>query len=138
MSKKDREVKMCIIMRKDLKKNGRGKEIAQGGHSVADFVLKQITGLKNTVTVTPEQLQWILGNHKKVTLQTDNEKSMIDIYQAALAKGLTAKLVIDAGLTDAGSGKGNQTKTCISIGPNYSDIIDDITGPIGSHPCKLY
>ncbi len=40
-------------------------------------------------------------------------------------KGLVCSLIIDAGLTEFG---GVPTRTCIAIGPNWSDEIDEITG----------
>jgi PTH2 family peptidyl-tRNA hydrolase len=137
MSKKNREVKQVIIIRRGLN-NGRGKEIAQGSHSSMDFITKQIDGLQSKVTITKEQLQWLQTGTKKVTLQVPDEKTLMKVFQAAKQAGLVTKLVIDAGLTNAGSGKGNPTKTCISIGPNYSDEIDRITGRGGSQECKLY
>ena len=132
-----RPVKQVIVMRRGLN-NGRGKEIVQGSHSVGDFIFKQITGTKSTVKITSEELQWIQTGTKKVCTQVPGEKELLEVYEAAKKAGLTVKLVIDAGLTNAGSGKGNPTKTCISIGPNYEDEIDKITGKGGSHPLKLY
>ena len=47
------------------------------------------------------------------------------IFQAAKEKKLEVHLVTDAGLTEF---NGVPTKTCIAIGPNYSEKIDEVTG----------
>lgn len=133
----ERYAKQVIVIRKDLNMR-RGKEIAQGSHASMKFMAEQLHDGNDTVKLTTEARAWIDGQFTKVCLKVESEKELLEVFQAALSAGLTAKIIVDAGKTDAGSGKGNPTKTCIAIGPNWADEIDKVTGPKGSHSCKLY
>jgi len=128
-----KQIKQIIIIRKDLKMR-RGKEIAQGAHASQAFLYEYYrTGRQDKLTDW-----WMEQGQTKICLRVESEKELLEVYQAALDAGLKSHIITDAGRTDAGSGKGNPTKTCIAIGPNYADEIDEITGPEGSYPCKLY
>jgi PTH2 family peptidyl-tRNA hydrolase len=120
------EVKQVIVIRKDLKMR-RGKEIAQGSHaSIKWLAEKAVKGSKFTV----DEKAWLEGSFTKICLQVNSEEELLDVYQRALAAGLTAKLITDAGRTEF---DGVPTRTCIAIGPNKAQEIDKITGNL-----KLY
>jgi PTH2 family peptidyl-tRNA hydrolase len=116
------DIKQVIVMRKDLKMR-RGKEIAQGSHACMIFLLKNRK-------LTPVEEKWVKGNFKKVCLQIDSEERLVEIHKKALELGLESNLVIDSGVTEF---NGVPTKTCLAIGPDYSDKIDVLTGTL-----KLY
>lgn len=119
-------VKQVIIIRKDLKMR-RGKEIAQGSHASMAWLTQRALSRSK---FTPEEKVWLEGSFTKVCLQVNSEEELIDIYNKAMAAGLTAKLITDAGKTEF---DGVPTKTAVGIGPNSSDEIDKITGDL-----KLY
>lgn len=128
-----KEVKQVIIIRKDLKMR-RGKEITQGSHASGNYVQQlYLSGKKDPIVD-----EWLSQGQKKITMVVNSEKELFEVYQAAIKTGLNACIITDAGHTDAGSGKGVQTKTAISIGPDYVENIDKITGKDGSHPGTLY
>lgn len=54
----------------------------------------------------------------------NSEAELLEIVQAANDAGLYNALITDSGLTEFG---GVPTKTCIAIGPAYSDRIDPVT-----------
>lgn len=125
-----RPVKQVICIRKDLKLR-RGKEVAQGSHASMSFMAKQLRGKKtNEIKLSEEARQWMNEGFTKVCLQIESEEQLLEIYKKALDAGLEAHLITDAGKTEF---HGIPTKTCIAIGPNYSDEIDKITGDL-----KLY
>lgn len=129
--KKEKDVKMVIVMRKDLKntkgdKIRTGKIIAQACHSVLGFVWDNLKGKKINFELSDEQFQWVITGQTKITVAAKDEKELITIFQTAKDVGLTVELITDAGRTEFGG----PTKTCICIGPNFSDDIDKITGAL--------
>lgn len=127
----DKDVKMVIVMRKDLKttkgeKVRTGKLIAQGAHSILGFIWDNLKGRKISFELSDVQYKWVQTGQTKITLAAKNEQELLEIYQTAKTAGLDATLITDAGRTEFGE----PTKTCISIGPDYSDKIDKITGEL--------
>ncbi len=119
-------VKQVIIMRKDLKMR-RGKEIAQGSHSVLAFLTNRLysdNGVVFACTLSPAEQEWIDGQFTKITLQVNSEAELMDVYEKAKAAGLETNLITDAGKTEFA---GIPTRTCLAIGPDYSEKIDPIT-----------
>jgi PTH2 family peptidyl-tRNA hydrolase len=49
------------------------------------------------------------------------------IYEKALAAGLLAAMIVDAGLTEFG---GVPTRTCCAIGPDWAEAVDAVTGEL--------
>jgi PTH2 family peptidyl-tRNA hydrolase len=130
--KKDKEVKMVIIIRSDLKntkgeKVRSGKIIAQACHSVLGFMWNNLKGKKVNFELSDEQMKWVQTGQTKIALKAKDEKELVAIYQAAKDIGLSAELITDAGRTEFGE----STKTCCSIGPAYSEEVDKITGHLG-------
>jgi PTH2 family peptidyl-tRNA hydrolase len=132
--------KMVILMRKDLKMR-RGKELSQGAHSALYFLTDRIKAkldptLDNTksqevsITLSPEEIGWILGLNKKITLQVNSEDELKHYHEMALEAGLESHLVIDAGITEF---KNVPTLTCLAIGPDTEERIDPLTSKL-----KLY
>src|ERR1035441_1123510 len=122
--------KQVIVIRKDLNLR-RGKEIAQGSHASMAFITRRFAlsemwehGPVFEVALTFVERDWLDNSFRKICVQVQSEEELMDIYNKALAAGLTAHLVEDSGLTEFHNVK---TKTCIAIGPDYDEKIDPIT-----------
>ena len=125
----ERYTKQVIVMRKDLKMR-RGKEIAQGSHASMAFLTRQLPSGTDTVQLSDEAREWMDKHFTKVCLQAESEAELMDIYEKAKEKGLEVHLITDSGRTEF---NGVPTKTCLAIGPNYADRIDEVTSHL-----KLY
>lgn len=123
----DDNIKQVIIIRRDLKMR-RGKEIAQGAHASQAFLIDIITNPLRRLT--EEHIRWLNGTRTKICLQIESEKELLKLYNAAIKNSLECHLIEDLGLTEF---NGIATKTCLAIGPNYSEKIDAITSHL-----KLY
>lgn len=122
--------KQVIVMRKDLNMR-KGKMISQGSHASLK-ALFDVMGENDEenffcLNYTPKSAlrNWIQGRFTKVCLYVESEKELDELYDKANKKGLMCSMIVDAGLTEF---NGVPTKTCIAIGPNWSDEIDEITG----------
>ena len=83
--------------------------------------------IQRTIILTQEQQEWFSGLFTKISLVVDGEKELEELHAKALAMGLTAHKVVDAGLTEF---HGVPTLTCIAIGPHDKDRIDPLTGEL--------
>jgi PTH2 family peptidyl-tRNA hydrolase len=144
------EVKQVLVIRRDLGMR-RGKEIAQGSHAAAAFLIHRVlwaasgsSQTKGTIwdalRINPEQRVWMeSGMTTKVVLQAKDEEELLEVERLCKQAGLEVFLIQDAGLTATGEGmKGIPTYTALGIGPTQAEAIDRITGPQGIHPLKLY
>lgn len=129
--KKNKETKMVIVVRGDLKtvkgdKPRTGKLIAQGGHSVLGFVWDNVKGKRVCFDLSDAQYDWYKSGQTKIALKAKDEAQLLEVFQNAKNAGISAELIIDAGRTEFGE----PTKTCVAIGPDYSERIDKITGDL--------
>lgn len=121
------EVKMVIVVRKDLKM-GKGKIAAQVSHACMKVFFDKLKTGKNDsfeLPVLPYFKEYIQGSFKKVVVHVASEKELLDIYQTALKKKIYTSLIIDSGKTEF---HGVPTKTCCCIGPWNEKEINEITG----------
>jgi peptidyl-tRNA hydrolase, PTH2 family len=123
------EVKQVIVINKGLKMR-RGKEIAQGAHASMAWLTTRIRKHPWRRRFSAAEKAWMQGSFRKVTLQTDSADHLQQLYQRAVAAGLEAHLITDAGLTEF---HGMPETTALGIGPDYDERIDRITGKL-----KLY
>ena len=79
-------------------------------------------------------------NHDKTRRGLDHDHPSVDQLRmrsagvvAALAAGLPTYTIEDAGRTEVEPG----TRTVTAIGPAPKALLDAITGPKGSHACRL-
>lgn len=132
--------KQVIVIRKDLKMR-RGKECAQAAHASMMWLIKRLGASKNErgyeiyrdinkTDFTLAELHWMATSFKKVCVQVDSIEELMKVYEKAEEAGLLAYLITDAGHTEFG---GKPTVTCLAIGPNPTQLIDEITGDL-----KLY
>jgi peptidyl-tRNA hydrolase len=127
------EVKQVLVWRADLNTKysvSKGKLIAQMSHASLGAILayghkthEDETGAVYELKVPKAVAQWIDTSFAKVALKAENEDALIALQQKAQAAGLNAKLIVDNGTTVFG----RPTITCLAIGPDYSDKIDEIT-----------
>lgn len=112
--------KQIIIIRRDLKMR-RGKEIAQGCHASMKF-LQEIAF--NGEAVTPDVKEWFDNGTKKVCVTVESLEDLVWLHEKARLLGLRSHLITDEGLTEF---NGVHTITCLAIGPNFSDAVDEVT-----------
>lgn len=126
------DVKQVIVIRRDLKMR-RGKEIAQGAHASSAWIVSMLADAVDrvsgtaTVTIDPVALVWMTSSWRKVTLQVTTEQELVDLHEAALARGLRSHLIHDSGRTEFG---GVPTITALAIGPDHAALIDEVTGEL--------
>jgi len=110
------EMKLVILVRQDLKLP-KGKLAAQAAHAAVESTLK--SGKLKVVA-------WRAQGQKKIVLKVKDEKELLKYMQLAKDDGLKTALITDAGKTVIAPG----TKTCVGIGPDNENSIDNITGEL--------
>lgn len=127
------DVKQVIIIRDDLGMR-RGKQIAQGAHASIAFMTNRLASdpakildleVLASASFSPAEWQWIEGNFRKICVRVHSEQELLDIFNEARIRGLTAEIIEDSGLTEFG---GVATYTAAAIGPDYDERIDPVTG----------
>jgi PTH2 family peptidyl-tRNA hydrolase len=126
-------IKQVIVMRTtyDGKKLRRGKEIAQAAHASLAFLTKRLNKISNNtfqIELSDNEQEWVKGIFTKVCLKVETEEQLLEIEKKAKEKGLECHLVTDRGLTEF---HGVPTNTCLAIGPDIAEKIDEITGNLG-------
>ena len=125
-----------IVMRKDLNMR-KGKMVAQGAHASVNAILngKEVvtdvgrgtTEIRLNITEGTPLREWIDGRYTKICVSVNSEEELDKVKAACDEAGIPNALVIDAGLTEF---HGIPTKTCLGIGPWYTEEIDKITGTL--------
>ncbi len=127
------EAKQVIVWRADLKVR-KGKCMAQAAHASLGAILSISERKDGKILIDTNKnnylKSWLESRFTKITLQCENEKELIELYNKAKNAGLICSLITDSGLTEF---NGVPTKTCIAIGPDDPKEIDKITGKL-----KLY
>lgn len=122
-----KDYKQVIVLRKDLNMR-KGKMVSQGAHSSMGAVLsKGYINDKNELIIQLDEAlaSWLKGKFKKIVVSVNSEEELLSLRDRAKELGLTHCLIQDSGLTEFG---GIPTYTSLSIGPDLSDKIDEITG----------
>ncbi len=113
--------KQAIVIRRDLQM-GRGKAAAQAAHASCEAVFLV---LESTRREWREWLDaWRRTGQKKVVLRVDSLEELRGVYRRAVAEGLPASIVVDAGHTQLPPG----TTTAVAVGPAPEDRVDRVTG----------
>lgn len=107
-------LKQVIVIRKDLKL-GKGKIAAQSAH--AAILASDKSKFKK---------EWKKEGQKKVVVFCQNLQELLSLCEAAENHELPTAIVKDAGLTQIEKG----TITCIGIGPDMEDKINQVTGKL--------
>ncbi|MBX3423178.1 MAG: aminoacyl-tRNA hydrolase [Pirellulaceae bacterium] len=119
-------IKQVIVMRHDLKMR-RGKQIAQGAHASMSFLVQRLQSL-GTICLDDfphHERAWLMGSSAKVCCRCDSEQDLMAIHDRAIELGLAVHLITDSGKTEF---HGQPTRTCLAIGPDFAQKIDQVTG----------
>lgn len=135
------KAKAVCVMRTDLRNSDgykvpKGKLIAQGGHAFVGLILKTMDQshcwmgdtnhleLEFSRPLDDPVSWWIEHSFIKVVLAVNSEEELMEIYEKAKEAGLNTVLITDNATTEFSS----PTRTCIGIGPDWEEKIDEITG----------
>jgi peptidyl-tRNA hydrolase, PTH2 family len=118
--------KQVIVMRDDLNM-GRGKMVAQGAHASAACLATSLLSLAQEyhAKVPYDVIEWIENGQTKICVRVGSEAELMEIAAKAGAAKLRCHVITDAGLTEFG---GVPTRTCLAVGPNEVQAVDEITG----------
>lgn len=112
-------MKQAIIVRKDLKLS-KGKLAAQVAHA----------SLKSYLVTDEEKRDWWDANdYTKIILKCETEEDLHKLQEQAEKNNISSFLVYDLGYTEIPP----NTITCLGLGPDRSEKIDNITSDL-----KLY
>jgi PTH2 family peptidyl-tRNA hydrolase len=127
-SSSERAAKQVIVMRKDLNMR-KGKMIAQGAHASLKVILDAGSRTNHVFVIAawPALAAWLAGRFTKVCVAVDSEAALDAIAEKARAANLPCAIIVDSGATEF---HGVPTKTCIAVGPAWSDEIDAVTGEL--------
>lgn len=127
------KVKQVIVVRKDLNMR-KGKIAAQVAHASMGVFFGMMERTHNDIVTeyalivkqdSPLDL-WL--DHReafaKIVVSCDSEQELLGLVPKAFEAGLPYYLVTDKGLTEF---HGVPTPTCIAIGPDWSEKIDELT-----------
>ncbi|MGQ9782114.1 MAG: peptidyl-tRNA hydrolase Pth2 [Nitrososphaeria archaeon] len=113
------EYKQAIVVRSDLKMH-KGKIAAQVAHA-------SLIGAEETRKRKPEIFKrWWEGGQKKVVLKVGGLEEILQLAEVAERNCVVNAIIEDKGLTQIPPG----TITCISIGPDEEEKIQEITGKL--------
>lgn len=129
-------VKMVIVMRKDLGMS-RGKLVSQGSHavlavildlfekcSVSDFCKKKYVKYQARFEKNGAINKWLNCSFTKIVLRVNSEKELLELYNKIKKTNIPISLIKDDGRTEFG----RPEYTCIAIGPDYEEKINEFTG----------
>jgi PTH2 family peptidyl-tRNA hydrolase len=128
-------IKQVIVVRTDLNMR-KGKIAAQSAHASMKVLLDRSTVRDGVLTLPLEgpMATWVTGRFTKIVLGVASEEDLVRAYEEAVARGIPAALVTDAGATEF---HGVPTRTAAALGPDEADKIDVVTGPGGLVATKL-
>ena len=110
------EYKQAILVINELKLP-KGKMAAQCSHAAVEAVLKSSN--KNVK-------EWRMQGSKKIVLKVKDKKELFLYKRFAEEAGLITAVITDAGKTAIAPG----TVTCMAIGPDNEEKIDEITSKL--------
>ena len=128
MNDEPKRIKQVIVMRHDLKMR-RGKQMAQAAHASMSFICRRLQerGSVSLADFSEVEQAWLTGAFAKVCCRVVSEEELIVIHDKAVAAGLEVHLITDSGKTEF---HGVPTRTCLAIGPDEAEKIDEITGEL--------
>jgi peptidyl-tRNA hydrolase, PTH2 family len=113
--------KQVIVIRKDLNMR-KGKMVAQGSHASMAFLTRR---LQDNQPVTEIQKEWLDNSFTKICVSVDSEQELLEIYEKAKNMNIECHIITDNGTTEF---NGVPTKTCLALGPDKAEILDQISG----------
>ena len=122
------KVKQVIIARKDLNMSP-GKLASQVAHASLAALMSEIRDTRTGTTFKLKEKSaaytWLTEDFTKIVLQVNSEEEMLRLYEIVKKTGMPCALITDDGRTEF---DGQQTITCLAIGPDFNMDIDRITG----------
>jgi PTH2 family peptidyl-tRNA hydrolase len=128
------DVKQVIIVRKDLNMR-KGKLAAQVAHASMASILRymEVDKTEHDRGTTwslfaphgSPLYKWLTGPFKKIVVGVDSLEELQKIKDAAFDRGIQTCVIEDAGFTEF---HGVPTITAMSVGPDWSIDIDEVTG----------
>ena len=115
-SRDEGDLKQVIVVRADLKLS-KGKMSAQVSHASVESTLRSD---KKKIR------KWRDEGMKKVVVRCESKKELFELKMKAEQMGLTSALISDAGKTEIAPG----TETCLGIGPDEDEKVDEVTGKL--------
>ena len=129
----DRHVKQVIVWRKDIKCR-KGKMMAQSSHASMAPIFNMMHDESGPVdccfAIYCEDedpfVVWKNGKFTKIVVSVDNEEQLLQLFERIKTERrfIPIALITDAGLTEFNN---VPTRTCLGIGPWWSDEIDEFT-----------
>lgn len=134
MEQDNRTAKQVIVIRKDLNMR-KGKMIAQACHASLGALIKlfdkqEYPDDRYKYSLSFEENgyldKWLNGIFTKICLYVNSEDELVALYNKITQENsdIPCVMIEDNGLTEF---HGVKTKTCIGIGPYWSDDIDKFT-----------
>ncbi|MDI6737626.1 MAG: peptidyl-tRNA hydrolase Pth2 [Nanoarchaeota archaeon] len=109
-------MKQAILIREDLKMD-KGKMAVQAAHASVEAVLKSDKKLVS---------KWRSEGMTKIALKVSGLKELFKYKQIAEDSGMKSALITDAARTFFNE----PTTTCLAIGPDEDEKIDELTGKL--------
>ena len=126
----NKEPKQVIVVRKDLNMR-KGKIAAQVAHASMAAILKESKYVGDTLQIQLNRdcaLEiWLNTKFTKIVVSVNSEEDLLAIEKKAQELNLRHALITDCGLTEFNN---VPTKTCIALGPDWPDTIDQISGTL--------
>ena len=123
-------VKQVIVVRKDLNMR-KGKMCAQISHASMKVLLDWgdwvDTDCFEISNLSHAMVEWMSGSFTKVVVSVNSEEEIYQFAKKATELDIPHAVIVDNGFTEF---HGNKTTTCIAIGPDESEKIDEITGEL--------
>ena len=122
--------KQVIVMRKDLNMR-KGKMVAQGCHASLGVIVNYLRHCADgkecdDLFYEDERVApWLANSFTKITVYVNSEEELYFLKTLADSKNVLNCLITDNGKTEF---NGIPTITCIAIGPDFNEKIDEITG----------
>lgn len=122
-------VKQVIVVRKDLRMR-RGKVASYVAHVASKFLVENNEAERGDelhVKLSPSEAEWLRGPSTRIVLGAPSEEAMKSIIFKAEMAGIDVHSV-------SGRTKQEEEKTviCVALGPDESNLIDQITGHLKS------
>ena len=122
--------KQVIVIRNDIKM-GKGKMVSQGAHASTSVLIDRDSQRWWLGESSKEALaDWINGTFTKICVFVNSERELLEIYNKAFSANILCSIIKDNGKTVF---DGVPTFTAVAIGPDWSDVVDEITKDL-----KLY
>lgn len=125
-------IKQIIVIRKDLNMR-KGKIAAQAAHAslgrftqYAEFTIDPFTKKRSMIIpITEEDSIWLENSFTKICVYVNSEDELLDLDKKVKERNIPCYLIQDNGVTEF---NGIKTYTSLSIGPWWSNELNELTG----------